>query len=187
MVITAVLTNILSAIIIPIITFFFLRKKLGIANAGAVAAAYGSVGAVTFVTRVALEAHNIAFAGHMIAFMAMMKAPYVIMGVLLVVLFSKNNEVEMSLGKLLKHSLVIGSVLLIVGSVSYWFCCYRTTSGRFTTIYNRSIQRISFRILIRYGYYKRQKIERHIEKRSLPYSICHYYSFGEWIINGDTK
>jgi len=121
-VVTAVLTGILSAIIIPVVTFFILKKKLGIPNAGAVAAAYGSVSAVTFVTTVAfLEAHNIGFGGHMIAIMAMMEAPSIIMGVLLVKIFSKNKEVEMSLGKLLKHSLVSGSVLLIVGSLVIGF------------------------------------------------------------------
>ena len=121
-VVTAVLTGILSAIIIPIVTFFILKKKLGIPNAGAVAAAYGSVSAVTFVTTVAfLEAHNIEFGGHMIAIMAMMEAPSIIMGVLLVKIFSKSQEVEMSLGKLLKHSLVSGSVLLIVGSLVIGF------------------------------------------------------------------
>ena len=121
-VVTAVLTGILSAILIPIATFFILKKRLGIPNAGAVAAAYGSVSAVTFVTTVAfLESHNIEFGGHMIAIMAMMEAPSIIMGVLLVKLFSKNNEVEMSLGKLLKHSLVSGSVLLIVGSLVIGF------------------------------------------------------------------
>lgn len=121
-VVTAVLTGILSAILIPIATFFILKKRLGIPNAGAVAAAYGSVSAVTFVTTVAfLESHNIEFGGHMIAIMAMMEAPSIIMGVLLVKLFSKNNEVEMSLAKLLKHSLVSGSVLLIVGSLVIGF------------------------------------------------------------------
>jgi hypothetical protein len=121
-VVTAVLTGILSAIIIPVVTFFILKKRLGIPNAGAVAAAYGSVSAVTFVTTVAfLEAHNIEFGGHMIAIMAMMEAPSIIMGVLLVKIFSKNQEVEMSLGKLLKHSLVSGSVLLIVGSLVIGF------------------------------------------------------------------
>ena len=121
-VITAVLTGILSAFVVPIITFFILKKKLGIPNAGAVAAAYGSVSAVTFVTTVSfLEMHNIPFGGHMIAIMAMMEAPSIIMGVLLVKLFSKTNEVEMSIGKLLKHSLVSGSVLLIVGSLIIGF------------------------------------------------------------------
>ena len=121
-VVTAVLTGILSAIIIPVVTFFILKKKLGIPNAGAVAAAYGSVSAVTFVTTVAfLVAHIIVFGGHMIAIIAMMEAPSIIMGVLLVKIFSKKKEVEMSLGKLHKHSLVSGSVLLIVGSLVIGF------------------------------------------------------------------
>ena len=57
----------------------------------------------------------------MIAIMAMMEAPSIIMGVLLVKLFSNSSEVDMSLGKLLKHSLVSGSILLIVGSLIIGF------------------------------------------------------------------
>ena len=46
----SVVFGIAIAVIIPFYTFFILKKKLGIENAGAIAAAYGSVSAVTFVT-----------------------------------------------------------------------------------------------------------------------------------------
>lgn len=121
-VISAVLAGVLSATLIPLITFFFLKKKIGNQNAGAIAAAYGSVSAVTFVTTVSfIENHGLNFGGHMIAIMAMMEAPSIIMGVLLVRLFCQTSEVQLSFPKLIKHSLVSGSVLLIIGSLFIGF------------------------------------------------------------------
>tara|TARA_B110000046_G_scaffold39416_1_gene43399 strand:- start:493 stop:717 length:225 start_codon:yes stop_codon:yes gene_type:complete len=68
---------------------------LGVANAGVIAAAYGSVSTVTFVTTVAfIESHNIPFGGHMIALMPMMEAPSIIMGVLLVSYLAKTMKWE---------------------------------------------------------------------------------------------
>ena len=40
------------SLLIPVYTFFILKRKLNIYDAGAIAAAYGSVSAVTFVTAV---------------------------------------------------------------------------------------------------------------------------------------
>lgn len=49
---------------------------MSISDAGAVAAAYGSVSAVTFVAAVSfLEAQKIIFGGHMVAVMAFMESP----------------------------------------------------------------------------------------------------------------
>lgn len=59
-----------SAVIIPVFTFFLLRKRLGVFNAGAIAAAYGSVSAVTFVTAVnSLDVQQLTVHGHMVAIM----------------------------------------------------------------------------------------------------------------------
>ena len=40
------------SLLIPILAFFLVKNKLGVENAGAIAAAYGSVSAVTFITAV---------------------------------------------------------------------------------------------------------------------------------------
>jgi hypothetical protein len=59
--------------IIPLYTFFILKKRLNVYNAGAIAAAYGSVSAVTFVTAVSyLESQQLSLHGHMVAIMALM-------------------------------------------------------------------------------------------------------------------
>ncbi|GAB5551186.1 MAG: sodium-dependent bicarbonate transport family permease [Saprospiraceae bacterium] len=104
--------------LVPLYTFFILKRKLGTANAGAIAAAYGSVSAVTFVTAVSfLEMQQIAYGGHMVAVMALMEAPAIIVGVLLMSLYNKNKTEKISMSKVIKHSFTNGSVFLIMGSL----------------------------------------------------------------------
>jgi uncharacterized protein len=113
-----ILFGILLALIIPVYTFFILKKKFGVENSGAIAASYGSVSAVTFVTAVSfLELHQIEFGGHMVAVMALMEAPSIIIGVLLIDLFKQKENSRTSIKKVLHHALTNGSVLLILGSL----------------------------------------------------------------------
>lgn len=107
------------AFIIPFYTFFILKRKLSIENAGAIAAAYGSVSAVTFVTGIAfLESHKLTSDGHMVAVMALMEAPAIIVGVVLIRFFGdKSKKSSTKLSSLVGHSFTNGSVLLILGSL----------------------------------------------------------------------
>ncbi|WP_075340992.1 sodium-dependent bicarbonate transport family permease [Tenacibaculum agarivorans] len=108
----------LLAIFVPFYTFFILRKKFSTENAGAIAAAYGSVSAVTFITSVSfLEMENINYGGHMVAVMALMEAPSIIIGVLLMQIFSNGKKSTKELVGLVKHAVTNGSVLLIIGSL----------------------------------------------------------------------
>lgn len=113
------------ATLIPVGAFFLLRKKLKGANAAAIAAAYGSVSAVTFVTAVSfLEMEQISFGGHMIAVMAIMEAPAIIVGVLLLKTFGKKRDIDKgnaSMGSMVWHSFTNGSVLLLVASLVIGF------------------------------------------------------------------
>jgi uncharacterized protein len=116
----SILFAILISILIPIYTFFILKKKLGIDNAGAIAAAYGSVSAVTFVTAISfLEFQKITFNGYMVAVMALMEAPAIIVGVLLIAWFKKEGAIK--LNSIVKHSFTNGSVILILGSLIIGF------------------------------------------------------------------
>ncbi|KAB1069037.1 sodium-dependent bicarbonate transport family permease [Tamlana haliotis] len=113
------LFGILLAIIVPIYTYFILRKKFSVENAGAIAASYGSVSAVTFVTAISfLELEQIPFSGHMVAVMALMEAPSIMVGLLLMMI-SKGNKGKSNipLSNVLRHALFNGSVLLIIGSL----------------------------------------------------------------------
>ena len=103
---------------IPLYTFFILRKKLNVFDSGAIAAAYGSVSAVTFVTAVSyLESHQLGIHGHMVAIMALMESPAIIIGLLLVSIYDKEESNIIKKRTVLKHSFTNGSVLLIIGSL----------------------------------------------------------------------
>jgi hypothetical protein len=114
--------GVLIAGLIPLYTFFILKRKFSIENSGAIAAAYGSVSAVTFVTAISfLEIQNYAFSGHMVAVMALMEAPAIIIGVILIRLFSKEDVQKTKMSSIIKHSFTNGSVLLILGSLVIGF------------------------------------------------------------------
>jgi hypothetical protein len=107
---------------IPVWVFYAVRKRLGVANASAVAASYGTVSAVTFVASVAfLETVGHILPGHMVATMALMESPAIVVGLVLLGLSQKRagntTQPLQSPLKTLIHSLTHGSVLLILGSL----------------------------------------------------------------------
>lgn len=121
-IIWTLLFGIFLAFIIPFYTFFILKRKLSTENSGAIAAAYGSVSAVTFVTGIAfLESHKLTSDGHMVAVMALMEAPAIIVGVVLIRFFGKGAKTGTKLSSLIGHSFTNGSVLLILGSLVIGF------------------------------------------------------------------
>lgn len=118
----SLLFGVLLAISVPFFSYFILRRKFSVSNAGAIAAAYGSVSAVTFVTAISfLEIEQISFGGHMVAVMALMEAPSIIIGVLLISVYDKEKQEKIHLGGIVKHSITNGSVLLILGSLVIGF------------------------------------------------------------------
>ena len=109
---------------IPIYTFFLLKKQLNPYNSSAIAAAYGSVSAVTFVTAVSfLEIQHLQLQGHMVAIMALMESPAIIVGLLLLTLSKEVDSQAIAIKKrvVFKHAFTNGSVLLILGSLCIGF------------------------------------------------------------------
>ncbi len=106
------------SLVIPLYTFFILKKRMNLFDAGAIAAAYGSVSAVTFVTAVTyLESLHMVIHGHMVAILALMESPAIIMGLLLISIFNKNKDEQIKKRTAFIHSFTNGSVLLILGSL----------------------------------------------------------------------
>ncbi len=110
--------------LVPIYTFFLLRRRLGADNAGAIAAAYGSVSAVTFITAANfLEQRGIVFGGHMVAATALMEAPAIVIGVLLARRYARQETAaepldrHASLGHLVREAFLNGPVFLLLGSL----------------------------------------------------------------------
>ncbi|HEX8448641.1 MAG TPA: sodium-dependent bicarbonate transport family permease [Allosphingosinicella sp.] len=99
---------------LPFLAFAILTRfaRIDRVNAGAVAAHYGSVSVVTFVTAVEiLERQALAPAGYMVAVLALMETPAIITGLLL----SRGGEHD-GPGGLWHEVLLNASVVLLIGS-----------------------------------------------------------------------
>jgi uncharacterized protein len=64
-----------------------------------------------------LEAQQIPFSGHMVAVMAFMESPAIIVGVILMARYDKDSGSKSNMISITKHSFTNGSVLLILGSL----------------------------------------------------------------------
>ena len=114
----ALLFGLFIASIIPLYSFFLLKRRMGVSDAGAISAAYGSVSAVTFVAAVSfLEVQKVSFGGHMVAVMALMESPAIIMGMILLMRFDEETRNTGKFGTIIRHSFTNGSVLMILGSL----------------------------------------------------------------------
>ena len=117
-IIGAMVLGVLFACIVPVYAFFIIRRKVGVENAGAIAAAYGSVSAVTFVTAATfLDLQHLSFGGHMVAVMAFMEAPAIVVGMMLIRRFAADGHTAMRLRDVCRHAITNGSVMLILGSL----------------------------------------------------------------------
>ena len=112
------LLAILMSVVVPIAVFYLLKGRLGPANAAATAATYGSISAVTFVTATSyLDTAGVDWSGYLVAAMALMESPAIIIGLLLYRLYSTDEGAGFRARELLRESLLNGSVFLIVGSL----------------------------------------------------------------------
>lgn len=115
---------------IPLLSYVVLKKIIGRFDAAAIAATYGSVSAVTFITAVQyLDTHNLPYGGHMAAAMALMESP----AILLAVFMANKVRVEMrstpanntpqatSMGHVWHEALTDGAQLLLLGAMLIGF------------------------------------------------------------------
>jgi uncharacterized protein len=110
---------VLLAVIIPLYVYRLLRRKLDADNAAALCAVYGSVSAVTFLTASAfLQRQGIEYGGHMVAALALMESPAILMAVT----FSRSAHAKdrsqlPSLTESLKEAALNGPVVLLTGAM----------------------------------------------------------------------
>lgn len=112
------------SIVVPIYVFIMLRRQIGVHNAAALCGVYGSVSAVTFLTATAfLERKGVEFGGHMVAALALMESP----AILIAVLFARRGESPgqatdggklPSLGESLREAALNGPLVLLTGSMA---------------------------------------------------------------------
>ncbi len=115
------LAAIMMSALVPVYTFFTLRRLIPVHDAAAIAATYGSISAVTFITGVGfLQALDIASSGYLVAAMALMESPAIITGLVLYRFFATDIETgggDFSWPRVLREACVNGSVFLILGSL----------------------------------------------------------------------
>jgi hypothetical protein len=127
-VIIVLLVSIVMALLVPIYSFYILRKKLDIANAAALAASFGSVSAVTFITASnILNSSGIPYGGEMVAAMALMESPSIIVGVLMYRRLKAKAELtaddggstqhHVGMGELFREAFLNGSIVVLLGSL----------------------------------------------------------------------
>jgi len=118
-VVLAISAAMLMACVVPVYTFFILRWKLDTYDAAAIAATYGSISAVTFITASAfLGELEIAFDGYMVAALALMESPAIIVGLILVNVFTaEQGKREFAWSEVLKDAFLNSSVFLLIGSL----------------------------------------------------------------------
>ena len=116
---------ILMSLIIPVIGFIVLRFKFNVFNSAAIAAAYGSISAVTFISAESfLAIQNIESDGFMIGALALMESPAILVGLLLVKFAGPTNRPDsrkLHIRSILHESFLNGSVYLLLGSLIIGF------------------------------------------------------------------
>ena len=113
------------AIIIPIFGYWLLRRSLNTFDSAAIAATYGSVSAVTFITATQyLDQFKIEYGGHMAAAMALMESPAIILAIILAnkaraaqAKDLKTKQEVTGISKILHESFTDGAQLLLLGSM----------------------------------------------------------------------
>lgn len=115
----AAVAGVLLSLSLPLLAYALLRRvgRLGGVDAGAVAAHYGSVSIVTFVTAgEILRGQGLAPAGYMVAVLALMETPAILTGLLLARRSLAAPAAEEGGTELWREVLLNGSVVLLLGS-----------------------------------------------------------------------
>lgn len=110
------------AVLIPLIAYVALSRKLNKLDAAAISATYGSISAVTFITATQiLDQNGIAYGGYMAAAMALMESPAIILAIILAnkarASYSTSASPKTKISKILHESFTDGGQILLLGSM----------------------------------------------------------------------
>jgi hypothetical protein len=126
------------AVVVPAIGYYALRRLVSGFDAVAIAATYGSVSAVTFITATQyLDGGGVTYGGHMAAALALMESPAIIMAVIVANAIRRTQTAQasvlggapvavpgaspgagMSVPRILHESFTDGAQLLLLGSMA---------------------------------------------------------------------
>ena len=110
------------SLLVPMYSFFILKRKIDVYNAVAIAATFGSISAVTFITGITyLDTVGVEYGGFMVASMALMESPAIVIGLVFAALFTKDPKADPNektdWGEILREAFLNPSVFLLVGAL----------------------------------------------------------------------
>lgn len=106
------------ALSLPLAVFPILRRFFTTPDACAIAACYGSVSVVTFITATNfLGMQDITYGGQMIAALALMEAPPIVVSLVLFHMLTRQQPHHASLGGVVREAIMSGPVFLLIGSL----------------------------------------------------------------------
>lgn len=110
------------SMLVPIYSFFILKTKMDVYNSIAIAATYGSISAVTFITGITyLGTIGVEYGGFMVASMALMESPAIVIGLVFAAVFVKSKDGEeeekTDWSEILREAFLNPSVFLLVGAL----------------------------------------------------------------------
>lgn len=110
------------SMLVPLYSFFILKTKMDVYNSIAIAATYGSISAVTFITGITyLNTIGVEYGGFMVASMALMESPAIVIGLVFAAVFIKDPDAgedeKVDWKEILREAFLNPSVFLLVGAL----------------------------------------------------------------------
>jgi hypothetical protein len=103
--------------IVPLYSFLLLRKRLGVPDAAAIGATYGSNSTLTYITAAGfLTSIGAEYAGYMTVALVVMETPAIILSVIMARCFTHTRSTT-STRRVVRESLTDGTLLVLIGSM----------------------------------------------------------------------
>lgn len=102
---------------VPAYSYFLLRKKLGVADAAAIGATYGSNSTLTYITAAGfLASIGVAYDGYMTVALVVMETPAIIISIVIAQLSLKGTG-RKSTSQVVREAVTDGTLIVLVGSM----------------------------------------------------------------------
>ena len=125
-VVNAISLGIFFALLIPILSYLYLRNNLNIDDAAALSGTYGSVSAITFVTPISyLSTNSQAFDDYMSAVLVVMEFPAIFMALFLI---TRKRNVDQNNFEIIKSAFLEVPNILLISSLIIGFSIQGTIS-----------------------------------------------------------
>ena len=125
-VVNAISLGIFFALLIPILSYLYLRNNLNIDDAAALSGTYGSVSAITFVTAISyLSTNSQAFDDYMSAVLVVMEFPAIFMALFLI---TRKRNVDQNNFEIIKTAFLEVPNILLISSLIIGFIIQGTIS-----------------------------------------------------------